>query len=687
MSEMTDDGLRTGASSESIARQKTERSIKGPVKTLDVDGRKVDYFESKDKHGKHVLVSVEGRQILGHSVDEAKDLVRSKVKARSMVEAATASAERKSASELKRAARKKTAKVHTVDTDAGPVEIWRDNNTWRRVDTDASLGKRKDAAIKKLKDAARQSLPEIATETAAPVAPATQPLTKTLKEISPQGPQPPLPTKEFTAASELPPPPSKWELRDASGNLMDTFDSYDDGVGHVEMIAPDVASGDVRVNFVSPLDSTYQDITGPADAFQSMAQVGTDAADDLSRNNILNLVTRAIRLQSNRSAAEAAEAMFPKLSAATQSKIGTETERLYADMAAIQNKEHDFFLKQGGKSKKLATHYPRRGIRGKSETIGRDAPQVRTANTKARRIALRNVDAEVVNMMGEDPILRELADADEALEYILEWYGDELDPNFYLKNKKQILGVEGHAKEIWKYFKAKSVGRVFENDPMLDHANYVVDMVMANATLKTMHQTLMQPGNLTDSGTSLRSFFKSSGVRPKEAGKYLQEQLGDTTELKEFLDSTFVEPSLADELSSFVKSDPGSMEYETAIGNAIDDITQITKTGLTIFWPAFVARNFVSGQVNNIALGGVSDVKEYVKAFKKAMDVLKNPSKYQDALDDILSYGVYGEGSHGIADIGVFGGGLDRRVRSERTSQPIQEGHQRGQRRQGCSHR
>lgn len=247
------------------------------------------------------------------------------------------------------------------------------------------------------------------------------------------------------------------------------------------------------------------------------------------------------------------------------------------------------------------------------------------AGMQARTPAIRDIPKAIVNKISSDPTVR--GDAAE----VVKKYGQWLDPKFE-------GGVDAHAKAVadWTAGLPKDAGETFTGSSIDDFAHYQKGAHLVDRSLDAIQQVVKE--NLIDSGgVMVETAFKEAGMNPAYAMNYLAKATGMT------IDQVASKQIPAD-VAAAIK---GTLEitktpaWQNQIASAVDTFNGLFKRAVTLPFPSFHTRNFISGQYNNLASGFVNspnDIAAYKNAFTKALRLFKG--KDQKLIDELYIAGV-----------------------------------------------
>lgn len=309
-----------------------------------------------------------------------------------------------------------------------------------------------------------------------------------------------------------------------------------------------------------------------------------------------------------------------------------------ASGAWMKGKDVEFkkFLDKGGRSEFLdaeVSHFPRYADSKVLGTDGRVAsPQF--ASMQARNEFLRDLPRETVNRMLQDKSARIGSPMERQL-HLIRTYG--IDPTKAGDVEKYILGTKA------------GKGNLFNNAPLADLASYHKGLAKASAATDAIHdlfgKTVFSKTAATQEAVSLADAFGKVGLQPDAAAAHFAKKFSvDLSSAYVPLESVQAARSLVESLSK-----PAWMENAMKSVNAMTDLF---KKSVTLPFPSFHSRNFISGMYANLASGLVETPADAVAYAKSVWDARKNMRAGTQLADDAAIYGLAGK-NLGISEIGV----------------------------------
>jgi hypothetical protein len=301
--------------------------------------------------------------------------------------------------------------------------------------------------------------------------------------------------------------------------------------------------------------------------------------------------------------------------------------------------------------------------------------------TGKRAMELRQVTTLNVNRMVGDAEVRRLLGKDnrKALtKYIREKYDDALDPDHGLTGVLQdikVLGKDKHAKDLAKWMNrnkqlivaqddevAKLINKknagllkeylketygdlfshggrekfatwakrnkdmvgkgLYQKDVIQDMAQYHDRVGGAIANARAINMSFER--NFSDAGMPLREAFEEAGL---DADKAIVEMARRMDTTVDDLAEKAVSQEAVNAATSLYKS-LSSPEWSSKLTDFVDYATRMFKKNVTMPFPAFHMRNFVSGQMANMLSGevqGIGDMSQYAFALAYVQKHAKDP--------------------------------------------------------------
>lgn len=184
-----------------------------------------------------------------------------------------------------------------------------------------------------------------------------------------------------------------------------------------------------------------------------------------------------------------------------------------------------------------------------------------------------------------------------------------------------------------------------------DQLKYMTELARNYGDLAAIHNTLGK--SLVPGGIPLEKVFADAGMNPNAATQFFAKKFGPVAQ------GMGVDPEVANAILAVTKKTQNPEWLEKLLKGSgkwpgIDGLTRMFKTGVTLPFPNFAVRNFYSGQAMNAFSGEIPDIQHlgsYLKGVSGAKDILKNPGKYGDLLDELAAHRVFEP--HGLESLGV----------------------------------
>lgn len=244
---------------------------------------------------------------------------------------------------------------------------------------------------------------------------------------------------------------------------------------------------------------------------------------------------------------------------------------------------------------------------------------------KKRDAVLRELPKEIINRIATDPEAR----GKDAAAHIWATYGERLRKDDPLK----------HAEELAEYFSTKKLVEPFQMRRSEEFLRYMKGASLVKANMEAIHELVKRQIMDGEPGTVLlEAAFKEAGMEPAKALEHLSKLTGKSvSELK----ASAIPEDMARAIVGVnrVHTQP---EWAKAIGEAIDKFNSWFKSNVTVPFPSFWTRNFISGQYMNLASGLVetpSDIAGYGRQVWRVKDMLASKIP-DDLLQELITEGV-----------------------------------------------
>lgn len=360
------------------------------------------------------------------------------------------------------------------------------------------------------------------------------------------------------------------------------------------------------------------------EAYDAFSQSYGTRHSALNDKRIMNVFERGTRLLAERGPADVIK-RFRVTAAEVQ-----EMEKVAKEMVSLNDEIWGTVGKKGGNAPLLsdvnddvmmgaAEHFHRyvdkkRYARGASrekqllrEMMGfmkyRVTPS-KVSSSLPRTKETRRIATETINQMLLDKKAR-VSNLDQAAMHIRDNY---LRTTVHWRPKG--MGEWEHAKALAKWVRSHPRQRLYTRNVLEDFATYQENAHRLNASLDAIHQFFRE--NLSGQGVSVRDAFKGAGLNEQEAISHFSDMTGMALPDVENL---MVPPDIAAAAKALLDARP-STEWGKAVGGFFDRVTRTFKASVTLPWPAYLSRNFVSGQFTNVTSGlihGVKDLFDYAK--------------------------------------------------------------------------
>ena len=196
---------------------------------------------------------------------------------------------------------------------------------------------------------------------------------------------------------------------------------------------------------------------------------------------------------------------------------------------------------------------------------------------------------------------------------------------------------------------------IFDRRAIDDWHSYMKAVAETESTLRTAHSMLAQPSvvSVAGKGDSLAKAWKDAGFKQEGLHTFLKENTGDgklfspkdydPKNAADFIKGLTIDPQAAKTLGVFsVLARPDKLHEA---GGLIDKINATYKGWLTVPFPAFHARNRVTGFWQNVSNGTLNPI-ELLKAEHDAMRYAKGDTSKMQFLQEFLDGG--GLSGHGM---------------------------------------
>lgn len=316
-------------------------------------------------------------------------------------------------------------------------------------------------------------------------------------------------------------------------------------------------------------------------------------------------------------------------------------------------------------------HWPRyvpRKIAEELQKSGFGPNEFQTAfdSMKMRRADIRNLPTATVEELLSNRRYR----GPRSEQRILEDFGDQLDETFGMPRDAEVAapedslfdpafddmptevtgeGLEAHAASLAEFVKQHNRGTLYQHTLKADMDRYIRGMYRVEAGLTGLHNYLSSRAalNAGDATIPLSQIYDNLNLNTDQIRNYYQKELGMN------LDELRVSREVASTAKN-ARSMLNPQRLDGPIAQAIDKFNRWFKSGVTLPFPAFHARNFLSGQVVNFMFNDTNP-KEYLASFNEAIDIARN---VDNLTDEQLRF-VEEAYTHGVVDEGYVGFGLD----------------------------
>lgn len=398
--------------------------------------------------------------------------------------------------------------------------------------------------------------------------------------------------------------------------------------GYVQRIGPKSS----EVFFRNPETGATATKILPNDQLSRAFDAGSKEADDFSR-----LMTRKVYDDIVRMTAETGDPLQAFGELAPGLKPTTEIAEAIAsradEMKAANRAIYESIEAKGGKTRWLdedfgIEHFPRY-VNPKAkdaESAARVLPPS-FGSMKGRSAETRNIPAAIVNRILREKRYR----GPDSATRIAEDFGEYLDPWWGMDKQgfdfaTSTPDISQHAQALSDWVKTHSKTDLYTNRTLDDFLKYQSGAQMTSRSLDAVHEFFRRhSGRGGDDAVDLGAAFRLAGM---DGDKSLQ-HFAQTFKLNpEAAAKMSVPLEVVNAAKGVVKlyEKSGDTTWGGKIGEWVDGFNRMFKTWVTVPFPSFLSRNFVSGQHVNMATGlveGPRDAIRYGKAFVEARRLAK----------------------------------------------------------------
>ena len=297
-------------------------------------------------------------------------------------------------------------------------------------------------------------------------------------------------------------------------------------------------------------------------------------------------------------------------------------------------------------------HFPRYvdpSVREKSEFF--KTMLTRTGSMNARTTQTRELPVDIANKLLKDSDARGPWATNRIFNKYNDWLDDDYPFEIPTDSGLVLQGKQAHAKDIADWVSRHRPGRdLYTRQTLEDFYRYQKNTQVASKNLDAIHETLKD--HLGQGEIPLVDAFRAADMHETRALEHLAGLTGKSVD----------ELSAMNVPEDVVKAIAGSTRmhrdrvWATKIGQAIDGFLNTFRASVTLPFPSFWARNHVSGQHVNMAMGDMAtpaDLASYCREYKRAMDMAKHPEQYEKEIREISILGFAGN-RIGFEDVELF---------------------------------
>lgn len=386
----------------------------------------------------------------------------------------------------------------------------------------------------------------------------------------------------------------------------------------------------------------------PNKDLKSVAAKGTPEATAYGNDMTLSVMDDIIR--ATRETGDVREA-FAEL-APEMGMPSPELAQQIEEIAALGGGQRDASWKNierlGGNARMLqmihegGEQHPRfinRDVAEASRQKGRTLP-AETASMKGRREEIARLPQFAVNRIVKDQRYR----GPGAANRILRDFDDVLDPTYGPPVSADPMSFDFganagapvrtaeeskrlHAEALADWVSGRPTRSMFTNTTIEDHLAYLTKAHAVENGISSIHNVFHRYAQEGAGDVSLVDAFRRAGLNADQATAAYAERFGVAPDA---VKNMYIPESVvngARHVTDYLNKGP---EWQGQIGRAVDKFTQWFKESVTVPFPSFIARNFLSGQHVNLTTGLVKtsdDIRLYGDSMKESVDFIRRAQK------------------------------------------------------------
>lgn len=371
------------------------------------------------------------------------------------------------------------------------------------------------------------------------------------------------------------------------------------------------------------------------DNAEQAAEASAKAGQDYSRSVASDLLRATTELGS---AEQAFREVAPQLQATPEllrqfdeasATLGAQRDEVFSQIEALGGNARwlNDAIEEGDSFQ--VGHFPRYidPKTAKEVQKGRVLPS-KFASMKARTLETKNLPSHIRDRILTDNAYR----GENAAQNILRDFEQYLDNNWgrdpeafdfgdFADEAAESAGKPAHAQALADWAQGKPRMRL-TGDALKDHAQYIEKASVVKNTLGAIHEVLYRYARPDIEGVPLAQALRKAGLKENEALESFARQFtnGDVAKARQLK----VPDEMAKGATSVIEYFGKGPIWQGKIADAVDKFNEWFKTAVTIPFPGFVSRNFLSGQHLNAATAFKSptDIPLYFGEMKSAKSIM-----------------------------------------------------------------
>lgn len=395
------------------------------------------------------------------------------------------------------------------------------------------------------------------------------------------------------------------------------------GATHSDVFFRNPETGSVAVRRMPNEELTRSFAAGSGEAAGMGQQFTRQVADDILRATTELDDARRAFADIAPQIENPSQELLSKFESASQNLAGYRNH-LHSDIESMGGKVR--WLEEATEDSPRAKHFPRFVDQktAKEATKGRILPASHSG-MKGRTPETKGLPAHMRDQLLTNPRYR----GEGAAERIAEDFAEHLDPHwgadptaFDFESFSEPSVME-HAQALADYVHGKPQTRLTRG-AFADQSQYMVKGHAVERSLASIHEVFHRHGEEgLEGGATLADAFRRAGLNPETATRKFAERFNLTEDqVRRFR----VPEEAVNGAKSVVQYFDKGPQWQGKIGETIDTLNAWFKQNVTVLFPAFLSRNFTSGQHLNLVSGLANtpaDLAAYGREFKDSLGVLK----------------------------------------------------------------